>query len=331
MVEIVNAVTLEEAVDMLNVPPPAPSLYGPFVLRFQPAESRNYAEPLIQSWQQASSRFADVQTGFVENYLLHAPRCVSPSNMSEHGWQLPPDLSSEEAHPFELALTSAYLRAYVDEWINTGLNADGSESIGRRSLSRAGQAALAAWSYMEKAPISWAPSLEDSDFRIFIAEPISYSGPVSNFFEAQTIAATRLFVGVITSDWATRLCKCRSRSCGKYFALPKSRPHKVYKHGLFCSRSHSSLASATSCMRTLRIRAHSTLINAAAQKLVDLRVNSLEWANDRQLKITIAAHLSSVIARKQLGSYRQDVRFNWVTRHMLHIEEKRRELIDAAA
>ena len=316
---------------MLNVPPPAPSLYGPFVLRFQPAESRKYAELLIRSWEEANSRFADVQTGFVENYLLHAPRCVSPSNMSDHGWQLPPDLSSEEAHPFELALTSAHLRAYVDEWINTGLNADGSESIGRRSLSRANQASFAARRYMERAPISWEPPLENSDFRILIAEPISYSGPVSNFFEAQTIAATRLFVGSITSDWATRLCKCRYRSCGKYFALPKSRPHKVYRHGIFCSRSHSSHVSAMSCMRNLRKRAHSTLIDAAAQKLVDLRVNSPGWANDRQLKITIAAHLSNVIARKQLGSYRQDVQSNWITRHMLHIEEKRRDLIDAAA
>src|SRR6185369_1239134 len=132
-------------------------------------------------------------------------------------------------------------------------------------------------------------------------------------------AATRLFVGSITSEWATRLCKCRYPSCGKYFALPKSRPHKVYKHGIFCSRSHSSLASATSCMRSLRKRAHSTLINAAAQKLVDLRVDSPGWANDRQLKITIAAHLSNVIARKQLGSYHQDVQCNWITRHMLLI------------
>ena len=54
----------------------------------------------------------------------------------------------KESMPIRVALTSAHLRVYVDEWLQTGRHADGSEWPGQRDLHKAHEALSALWDYL---------------------------------------------------------------------------------------------------------------------------------------------------------------------------------------
>ena len=145
--------------------------------------------------------------------------------------------------PIRVALTSAHLRVYVDEWLQTGRHADGSEWSGQRDLHKAHEALSALWDYLWKAPVKLRPSEGPDGFELtgFVAEPPAYLGEVGDFLEAQIVEANRIFAGLMASDWKHHLCKCRYHCCGCYFLHPK--PRQSYRHGTFCCREHASQTS----------------------------------------------------------------------------------------
>jgi len=328
---VIRSLIGEEVVEAaLNVLPPDPSSYGRFLEKLlegigrpdKPSDQTSF----LPAWVDSANRSVRTrQAGFVLNYLAHAPTIPSQSPAQAQGWQLPHTISRQESMPIRAALTSAHLRVYVDAWLDTGRLADGSESPRQRNLRRAPDALLALLDYLEKAPADLSASIDSSRFDpiIYIAKPTAYSGTVRDFFEAQIVEAKRLFVGIMTSDWKDRLCKCRYHRCGRYFLHPK--PRQSYLHGTFCGEQAMSAAAVESHRRS-RTMAPKILIDAAAQRLCALRINGPAWQDDADLKRRLASELCLVISRQGLQSYRQGVRANWLSRHRAVIERKRSEL-----
>jgi hypothetical protein len=128
-------VSKERVLELLNVVPPDPSTYYRFVEKFLDERSGPEAFAMLKQTEQlARQNVQSRQVGFVTNYLANECK-PSPPPQSVKGWQLPDTISRTEFYSFRDALTSAALRIYVDQWINTGRSPDGSESPKERKLN----------------------------------------------------------------------------------------------------------------------------------------------------------------------------------------------------
>jgi hypothetical protein len=154
--------------------------------------------------------------------------------------------------------------------------------------------------------------------------PISLYLYLSASFERGLKEASRLFTGVMASDWKESICKCRYEPCSQYFFLKN--PRRSYAHGTFCCREHQSHASADALTRSFRTRAQMELIEAAARQLLQWGVRDPRWQDNDSRKRRLAEKLCEVIARTSYRGYRQELKVNWVTWHRQKIEQKRLEI-----
>jgi hypothetical protein len=321
MLTIQNAVTEYEVIDLLNIEPPSPSSYAQFVERYWRAATPTkrydvHPSVLLRDW--ADNAIA----GFVRNYLATSP-VFTPRVDAAGGWGLPVTISREESRLMAAALVSAYLRTHVDDWLETGRNRDGSESPLRRDLLKSFVTHEAFRRHKRNLPRSLPLFPDPRGFRIMIAERLSEPSAQS-FFEAQSVDAQRLFVGIMASDWSERLCKCRYPLCGKYFLCSKVR--RSYRHGTFCSPEHRSRASADALTKRRRSDVRRELEEYAARQLAKWRSTSA-WQDDNAVKLRLAVSLSTRMNEKAwLRAGRHDVRVNWVTRHSTAIEQRRLRL-----
>lgn len=224
-----------------------------------------------------------------------------------------------------LAELGVRLRSLVDEWLQTGIQDDGSESLGSRNLWHTQTAAFTLTAYMERYPASVTLASNGSGLSVVIADVSALPAPTRNPFYDVGEEATRLFVGMMASDWYTRLCKCVH--CGKYFL--HARPRKVYTHGTFCCRQHQSHATAMKSTEAGRVRAKSELLEFAAEQLVKSKVSGPEWKESPKARTQLATQISGHIFKSgnpTLKAYTQVVKSNWVTRHRDEIEQKRIEI-----
>jgi hypothetical protein len=263
---------------------------------------------------------------FSERYAA----CGVPDALPGETWNMP-DAIADEARKMWRPLISYYLRLLVDPWIDTGLNPDGSESPQNRNLLRAPFVAHAVTEYLRMFPPSLYPSAETGGFTLRITAPTwrpvrsSPDSPgIPNFLVSQEVEAQRHFVGLMTSNWRERLCKCRYLPCGRYFVHPRVRA--LYRHGVFCSPEHARHAAAGEHIRHTRTRGTQGLVEAAALQLLRWKFASPNWQNDATVKHRLAECLCLVIARKRLQGYRQVVKANWVTHHRDLIEQQRLKL-----
>ncbi len=325
-----NWITEEEVEAALNVVPPRPSSYVRFLEKLLegigPPDKSFDRSALLREWVDHANRSVRTrQAGFVLNYLANAP-IIRPPSPSQVPWRLPDKVSRQESVSMRTALTSAHLRQYVDAWLETGQNQDGSEWPTSRDLYRAPSTFFSVEEYLEKYPTMFSPEVDSHGFRLTVAQRNWPSPGARDFFEAQQHSALRLLVGLLASDWKGRLCKCRYSSCGRYFLHP--RPRKSYRRGTFCCREHASSAAASASMLKSRAHGHERLIEAAARKLMERKIVAPDWQDDADLKRDLAGKLCLVIARQNLHGYREQVRLNWVTRYQAMIEQKRMELLE---
>lgn len=209
----------------------------------------------------------------------------------------------------------------VDDWLRTGLNADGSESPSKRDLFRTTNAVWAALKYSEEHPASvWFTPLSPDPY-VLLGEPHRVSYKWSDLFVEAVKEADRLFTSLMASGWRESVAKCRHAACGRYFLLKKSR--QSHRRGTFCCPEHRNVASAAACKRERRAQTENELIDLAAKQLLKWRIDSPDWYEDANRKRRLAAELSLAIGRSPVQSYRQKVESNWVTRHRLEIERKR--------
>jgi hypothetical protein len=322
--ELNSYVSEQQIIATLNVSPPDPADYARLLRNFLAGSEKSESDraPFISEWEvSAKSLYSTSSKRFIDNYLARA-LIVEPVGAKR--WQLPKTVSREESDRLRKPLVSAYLREVLDEWLNTGVKTDGSEIPGDRSLAKTGRALMVIWEYLENAPPTVRITPESEKLSVDVASPIGYRGDVASFFASQRIEATRLFLGVVVSDWKCRLCKCRYPSCGRYFLLRKVR--RSYRRGTFCMPRHASSAAAKSAIPESRRTATAELVEEAARMLCRKNVGP-EWQQDSELKRDLAQRLSLVIARTAVAYHRHEVRQNWVTWNKAAIESKRLERI----
>lgn len=326
MVKIQNWVTESEVLAVLNHRPPSPHAYARFLEAYWKATAGappSTAEQFSAALREWADREGQIGSGaFATNYLASAPYFKPPAATPKHGWRLPRTISKAQSLSMGAALTSAHLRALVDEWLETGRDHDESEAPSRRDLRKALRGWEVASEFVEQSPPSMFPA--ETGFSLAIAEPHWGRPWAGDFFAAQQVAAGRLFVGILASDWQQRLCKCRYSPCGKYFVGAKVR--RSYRHGTFCCREHRAHASADAVTKARRHHARSELIEAAAHWLARAHRN-WAWQDDHDLKARLAAVLSEKVSRHpdlQVGG--QSITVKWVTRNRVTIQQRRLEL-----
>ena len=108
---------------------------------------------------------------FLQNYLVTAPFLVLPPGPPGDGWRLPETISKKDSYPIRDALTSAHLRTYVDEWLNTARRPNGCESPKNRTLYGAVCAFSAVEKFLKDNPTSCSAVLTSSGFDLVIAQP----------------------------------------------------------------------------------------------------------------------------------------------------------------
>jgi hypothetical protein len=213
----------------------------------------------------------------------------------------------------------------VDEWLATGRDPDGSERPASRNLHFAWSVARAVDEYMEKHTMKYRLT-DEGRFTLVMGE-ITAAPWVTDPFESAKVDAKRLMVGIVASDWADQLCKCRYHLCGRYFLLAK--PRQSYRNGTFCCRSHQSRHSATASVRSQRQKVAAELIDAAAKQLVQWRIADPGWQDRGREKARLAERVSGYIVKQKnpnLKAYRPWVKVNWVTRNAEKIELRRKQL-----
>jgi len=235
----------------------------------------------------------------------------------------PPEIG-DEWEAYLLAVLGVSLRSLVDQWLVTGIQDDGSESLASRNLSHT-SASLDLAAYLERYPARVDFAANGSELSVCIADVGALPPPTLNPYYDVGEEATRLFLGMMTSDWKERLCKCVH--CGKYFL--HAHPRKVYTHGTFCCRQHQSHATAVRSTKARRVRAKSELLEFAAEHLVKSKVSGPEWKKSPETRTQLAIQISRHIFKSRnpiLKAYAQVVKSNWVTRNRHEIEQKRIEL-----
>ena len=245
---------------------------------------------------------------------------------SKRGWRAPDTISRTENRRMGDVLAAIHLRELVEEWLETGWNPDGSEEPSKRTLAHAWRARYEVEDYLEKCPSTL--SLEGNDLCVHIAELSDSDWKAPDFFEAHSARATRLFVGIVASDWKERLCRCRYTPCGCYFLHPK--PRRVYRSGIFCCLQHQKHGSAAQSTSNRRSKVHARLVDYAAAQLREWRISRPEWQVDRRSKARLAKEISKYILKSRdpnLKAYRLNVKVNWVTHNAKEIERQRRHLL----
>jgi hypothetical protein len=228
---------------------------------------------------------------------------------------------------FGTAITTTRFRILVDEWIDTGLGPDGAEDPALRHLARTSVALAAVEMCAARTPLRLAFDPELSVLRPQLGElPLgTLSLPRYPFSHQRAVnEADELFTRLMVSQWKDLLFKCRYAPCGRYLIEAPRRPRK---NGFFCCPEHQRRASAGARRDSLRRGAKIILIEAAAQQLAERGVTSQQWQHDATLKQQLAGKLCFVIAEKTTPGYRDEVKANWVTRHVPEIEMRRLELV----
>lgn len=214
---------------------------------------------------------------------------------------------------------SRILRVLVDEWIETGILNDGSESPSGRNLHKTTRAKSAILAYLAEHPPEFCLDRSGSDLDIVIGESLKVSTDWRSFLQIRRDDAHELFVSMFVSDWQNYVCRCRYVPCSKYFMM--ARPRASYKHGVFCCRKHQMHASATMCYRNRRTQTKLDMVSLAARSLLRRANLRDDWYTDDVVKRRVAADVSLELARNPNLSARQSsVTVRWVTRHWDEIE-----------
>ena len=183
-------------------------------------------------------------------------------------------ISLEEWATLFRAEVSRLLRLWVDEWIGTGITAEGYETPLTREWDRTDGAQRALLCHRTNSPL-------------FPRKP--------NLLVDARERAQDLLHSVLMSDEHEFLCKCSY--CHHYFLAQKLR-EASFKHGVFCSRKHQSNALAAKTISSSRELMHRDLIRIAAEKLCAQIVKDGDWHKSGPKKQQLANSVSRYASKK---------------------------------
>ena len=199
------------------------------------------------------------------------------------------------------------LRAYVSEWIDTGLADDGTERPLLRSLeSMLAATRLAISEFLAEYPVRTTILDLGEPSQRLVCDVGCYSllngerRLPSNAEEAALACARSYFVALLMSPWKHRLCICRR--CKGFLMLTRAPKENPYERGVLCD-SCAGPASSVACTRENRKERRELLTALAAEVCSDLKCG----CNAELVKFrseSVAKRVSAKLKRVQGKHYR---------------------------
>lgn len=278
----------------------------------------------IDFWEKEQLRPASIagafnRRNFIErlNDLVERERRHSTAQSSSHqGIKQLPWMPESDAFTF--------VRAYVDEWLDSGRTAHEGESPRRRNLhaTQGARNAIAGFSAVKGNKFSFKPISDgvELEFEDWPLPGLKYP------HNTPREEANWLFALFMMSDLRFTLAKCKKAECGCYFEVKQR--NRTYTLGTYCPvcRRVPSRESAKRRTSETRDDAERTLYRLAAKRFARrIRANE-KWRDDAGLKSAIIGHLNREIERREGLSrvYPHGVTPKWLA------WEKNRKGIEAA-
>jgi hypothetical protein len=190
----------------------------------------------------------------------------------------------------DLDKAGALLQVYVDEWLDTGVEADGGEGSRLRDFTKAPNARRALWKlFSHGRSIRYSVRRDDVSVDISNLVPVSLQSLAAARTSEETAkdAADRLFALFSLSEWHVRLAKCRRAGCGRYFELKHW--NRSYKKGMFCPECTRIRSSQCAMLSTSRVRkkAEGELYRQVARRFGKRIAKLPDWHRDPKLRAEI--------------------------------------------
>jgi len=237
------------------------------------------------------------------------------------------------------------LAHFLGEWVESGIQADGSERPYERCF--APRSCRKEWSFDDGKPNLFPPPravkamanfcngslmVRDNSYLVVGHGEANTSGSVSVLIgsrggieyeptfsslsdDPETVAAG-MFLTFYRSEWLFRLMSCRH--CRK-FSVPKRRPRKSYVRGWLCSKCIKTVP-ATAAMKNSRQSRHQQWFNLAVDAYIALNASSSEeYGVDRAAQLTEKVNAGLPITNR--------IKRNTITRNLAEIERTATEKI----
>ncbi len=208
------------------------------------------------------------------------------------------------------------LRRWVDEWLDSGREANGVECPASRSYERANAVSAAVYKYSTRGKMHLLGTKDG--LQLWFDLEAEKTPPAAGFaleLFIETVASEKLVLFLL-SGLSYKLGKCRDPDCGRYFVLKHwTRPYKSGPRCDECQRARS-LKSAKAATADDRDRAEGKLHSLAATHFGEQIRGDSDWHKNPKLKDQIAHYLSRKIERSAdlLKVYPAGVTRKWVTR-----------------
>jgi len=239
------------------------------------------------------------------------PKWLPHSKIVRRGLHLRKTLQSRDID------SSAQLRLYIDEWLDTGLTKDGAEAPRARDLTKAFEAHAAISRCVGKLPMQFELRRDGLVLRL----PIWF-GKLPLEMDTPLETADKLCALFFLCDWRSKLAKCRRAGCGRYFEL---------KHW---NRTYSRLIACPGCARTrsavlstsnARKEAEMEVYRLVAKRFRKQVAKSVAWHQDQKLRARIIRFINARIADGDTlrRVYRHSLTGKWLSRskNRIGIEE----------
>jgi hypothetical protein len=208
------------------------------------------------------------------------------------------------------------LRGLCDEWLDTGLHANGEEYPFERNPNQTPNAAQICQDFLAKNP--WMTMLGSGFHRVSL--PTASADTVLSILISGELAApekwreyaVETFIGFLGTSRCLHFAKCRG--CGQYFDL-KRKPKKVYSGGWHCTGCQKEIAASRAASATMKARTvlqferYELAAHAWAKWKEDSAEPDSSW-------ILTQATFDSPHTVKRLG-----LKANWITLHREEIQK----------
>ncbi|MDP8991212.1 MAG: hypothetical protein M3N41_14170 [Acidobacteriota bacterium] len=193
----------------------------------------------------------------------------------------------------------AQLRAYVDEFLNTGVLAD-VETPRLRDATKAANALRALRRFNRNNPMQLEIFSDSVSIEFAGGKSVTIGELARRPLETPQAMADRFFGLLFLSGWTPRLAKCRRAECGRYFWLKHW--NRIYKRGTSCPMCTRvrSLESALIHTAETRKAIQTELYRLTAKRFSKQIAKTPGWGRDSELRAKIIDFLSAKI----LGSER---------------------------
>jgi hypothetical protein len=241
------------------------------------------------------------RSAFVAMLNARRPEWLPPGKIVRRGLHLRKTLRSPDIVP------SAQLRLYIDEWLDTGMTAQGAETSSARDLTKAPGAHAAISRFAGTLRVQLEVRRDGLGLRL-----PNWSGKKPLERETPLEMADKLCALFFLCDWRLRLAKCRRAACGRYFELMHWK--RVYKRGIACpdcARVRSAVLSTSKA----RKKAETELYRLVARRFGKRIAKTPDWYRDPKLRAEITQFMKARIEdRDSLRSvYRASLTGKWLS------------------